>query len=258
MTLTLDQVRFFHLNGFLSIPTPITNQAELAWMREVYDRIFEEKSGRDEGNQFDLGGTDEDGVVAALPQILNPTKYAPELNNGEYLKNATQIVRQLLGDSVSAGVGHAIFKPAGYGAPTPWHQDEAYWDPNFQNQNVSIWMPLQEATLENGCLYFVPGSHEWEIQPHQSINGDARIHGLEMVTPPDLSDAVACELPAGGITIHRNRTAHYAGPNTSSIPRRALILGAGLPSKPYMGTRRFPWNEIKTTARDQRAAQTAK
>ena len=259
MTLTTDQIRFFHLNGFLAITDPITDDAELAWMREVYDRIFAERAGRESGDQFDLGGTDEDGKTEALPQILNPAKYAPELKDGKYLAVATEIVRQLLGPEVSAGVAHAIFKPAGHGAPTPWHQDEASWDPQWQYTNVSIWMPLQEATLENGCLWFMPGSHEWDVQPHQSINGDARIHGLEMMDTAFAKDAIACPLPAGGITIHRNRTAHYAGPNTSEIPRRALILGAGLPNKPRQGApRRFPWNEIKETPREARAKAATK
>jgi ectoine hydroxylase-related dioxygenase (phytanoyl-CoA dioxygenase family) len=69
-----------------------------------------------------------------------------------------------------------------------------------------------------------------------------------------IRDPVACPLPPGGITIHRNRTAHYAGPNTSDVPRRALILGSSLPAQPYPGTRRFPWNEIKVAPRQARAA----
>ncbi len=254
MKLTDEQVLFFHLNGFLSLPTPITTEAELETMRDAYDRIFAEKAGRDSGDQFDLGGSDEDGKDEALPQILNPAKYAPELRDGLFLESATTIVRQLLGPSVSAGVGHAIYKPAGRGAPTPWHQDEAYWNPAFQYQNVSIWMPLQEATLENGCLWFQPGSHEWPVLEHQSIGGDVRVHGLELCDLSVLKNPVACPLPAGGITIHRNRTAHYAGANESQVPRRALILGAGHPNAPYPGpARSFPWNEAKQTPREERA-----
>jgi len=253
MQLSVEQIRFFHLNGFLSIETPVTDDTELAWMREVYDRMFETRAGRDSGDQFDLAGADEDGKEASLPQILNPAKYAPELTQGKYLAVISQIAEQLFGPQAQAHLAHAIFKPASMGAPTPWHQDEAYWDPAWQYQNASIWMPLQEASLENGCLWFMPGSHEWEITEHRPIGGDVRVHGLEMVNLDLVKDAVACPLPAGGITIHRNRTAHYAGPNTSTIPRRALILGTGLGSKPYPGNRSFPWNEVKQTARDERA-----
>lgn len=174
---------------------------------------------------------------------------------GNYLKAIGAIAKQLFGEEAAMGIGHAIFKPAGTGAPTPWHQDEAYWDPAQQYQNASIWMPLQEATIENGCLWFMPGSHEWPVLEHRPIGGNVKIHGLEMIDTDFSKDAVACPLPAGGITIHRNRTAHYAGANTSEIPRRALILGTGLPSKPYPGARAFPWNEIKQTAREERARQ---
>ncbi len=258
MKLTDEQMLFFHWNGFLSLTTPITTEAELETMCIAYDRIFAEKAGRDSGDQFDLGGSDEDGKDEALPQILNPAKYAPELRDGLFLENATTIVRQLLGPDVSAHVGHAIYKPAGKGAPTPWHQDEAYWNPAFQYQNVSIWMPLQEATLENGCLWFQPGSHEWPVLEHRSIGGDVRVHGLELCDLSVLSGPVACPLPAGGITIHRNRTAHYAGANESNVPRRALILGAGHPNAPYPGpARSFAWNEAKRTRRDERAKATA-
>ena len=252
MRLSPDQIRSFHLDGFISIAEPIASPEEIAWLRAMYDRMFAERSGRAEGNQFDLAGSDEEGKEAALPQILDPARYAPEMNDGAFLGVANEIVQELLGPSASVGIAHAIYKPAGTGAATPWHQDEAYWDPSRQYKTVSVWMPLQEATSENGCLWFVPGSHEWEVQPHQSIGGDVRVHGLEMVSAPvDLG--VACPLPPGGVTIHRNRTAHYAGPNVSGVPRRALIMMGGLPDLAYRGERRFPWNEIKQTARAERA-----
>jgi len=254
MNLSNEQIRSFHLNGFLAIREPIASAEELEWLRGVYDGLFSARAGREVGDQFDLAGADEEGKAAALPQILNPAKYAPELNDGEYLKVADGVVKQLLGPEASVGVGHAIFKPAGAGAPTPWHQDEAYWDPALTYNSVSVWMPLQEATIENGCLWFMPGSHRWPVVPHQSIGGDVRVHGLEIVDTEVLKEPVACPLPAGGITIHLDRCAHYAGPNVSNVPRRALIMMGGLPAKAYPSTRAFPWNEIKQTARSERAA----
>jgi hypothetical protein len=131
MSLSSSQIRGFHVNGFLSIEDPIASSEELRWLRETYDRMFEARSGRQEGNQFDLAGSDEEGKEAALPQILDPTRYAPELMEGQFLTKATQIVKELLGEDASLGIAHAIFKPAGHGAATPWHQDEAYWDPEM-------------------------------------------------------------------------------------------------------------------------------
>jgi ectoine hydroxylase-related dioxygenase (phytanoyl-CoA dioxygenase family) len=249
--LTAKQVAFYHEHGFLVVESILTPD-EVDRLAAIYDRLFEAKVGREEGNQFDLAGTDEEGVEARLPQILGPSNYAPEMREFSCYANAQEIAQDLLGPEASAGGDHAIFKPAQIGAETPWHQDEAYWDPSMDYESMSIWIPLQEATIENGCMWFVPYSHKGEVLPHHTIDHDPRIHGLE-VDEADLCEAVACPLPAGGATIHHNRTLHYTGPNVSNVDRRALILGAGKTAKPRGDGRRFPWNEAKRTARDERA-----
>lgn len=259
--LTEEQVQFYEENGFLSLPN-LTDETELEIMRVAYDRIFAEKAGRDEGNEFDLAGVDEEDKQAALPQILNPAKYAPELRDTKAEAAAREIAQQLLcpdgSEVVHGGPAHAILKPAFHGAVTPWHQDEAYWNPTVTPRSISIWMPLQDATLDNGCMQFIPGSHKLEVLPHQSINNDPRVHGLELRQPTevDLSKAVPCPIPAGGVTLHPGRTLHYAGANNSPHPRRALIFGFSLPAIPRHDDRRFPWNEEKQTARAERAGST--
>jgi ectoine hydroxylase-related dioxygenase (phytanoyl-CoA dioxygenase family) len=252
ISITPEQVEFFHQNGYLAIPA-ITTPEEVAFVREVYDRLFATRAGRDEGNQFDLAGTDEEGKEAALPQILNPVKYAPELRDTLMRANALHISRQLLGDEATPRGEHAILKPARHGAPTPWHQDEAYWGADLDYESLSVWIPLQPATLENGCMQFVPGTHKWEVQPHHCINNDPRIHGLEIDEAPDESKIAICPLPAGGATFHLSRTMHYTAPNLSDEPRRAYILGFGLNPRPRTQPRDFYWNTQKRTAREERA-----
>ena len=253
--LNADQIAFFHREGFLALDS-IVSHDEIEKLRIIYDRLFEERAGRETGDQFDLAGTDEDGKAEALPQILSPSKYAPELLESSLYTNALLVARQLLGDDAMSQGEHAILKPARYGAPTPWHQDEAYWNPSMQYNAISIWVPLQDATLENGCMHFIPGSHHLEVQPHHSIGNDPRIHGLE-IDEVDATTAVACPIPAGGATIHGPRMLHYAGPNRSDIPRRAYILMYGLPPAQRSTPRRFPWMEAKQTARMTRAEKEA-
>jgi len=254
VTLTAEQIRFFHEFGYLAIPG-LTSDADVAALRTSYDRIFREHAGRELGDHFDLAGRDDEEGKESLPQILHPAKYAPEMNDSELLRNAAHVSRQLLGPDATCEIAHAIFKPAGFGAETPWHQDAAYWSPDMRYTAVSIWVPLQEATEENGCMQFVPSSHTLDVIRHRSINDDPRIHGLEI--HPDeaahVRDFVSCPLPPGGATFHGPYMLHHTGRNRSQTPRRALILNGGLP--PTVRTRplRFPWMEGKTTARDERA-----
>ena len=250
MKLTQEQINFYHEQGYLTLP-PITIDEEITKLRTIYDRLFVDQAGRAEGNQFDLAGADEDDAVATLPQILGPAKYAPEINDFLFKKNAHKIAEQLLGSECSGG-DHAILKPAKYGAATPWHQDEAYWSPELDYNSLSIWMPLQDATVESGCMQFVPNSNRQGVLPHHPINNDPRIHGLE-VDELDSDQVIPCPIPAGGVTIHHCRTLHYAGPNLSDEPRRAYIQVYALPTQRRDEPRNFPWQQVQRTARMDRA-----
>src|SRR3954471_7406543 len=119
--LSPQQIEFYHNEGYLVLNS-ITTPEELEWMRKNYDKLFASRAGREVGDQFDLGGSDEEGKQAVLPQILTPTKYAPELKEGLFRVNGLAIAQQLLGEGGEAQGDHAIFKPARYGAETPWHQ----------------------------------------------------------------------------------------------------------------------------------------
>ena len=247
-----EQLACYREQGYLQIDA-LTTADEVERIKTIYDRLFASKAGRDIGDQFDLAGADDNGDAPKLPQLMNPARYAPELDDLAFRANALAIARQLLAPEAEPGDEHAILKLAGYGVATPWHQDEAYWDPTYEYEALSVWMPLQPATIENGCMQFVPGSHRMDIQPHQSIGGDPRVHGLEIDKSVDVSNALACPLPTGGCTIHHCKTLHYAGPNNSDVPRRAYILIFQLPPRKRDTPRRFPWLDIRETARQERA-----
>jgi ectoine hydroxylase-related dioxygenase (phytanoyl-CoA dioxygenase family) len=253
--LTSEQIERFHVDGYLSIPA-LTTPQDVAELCEIYDRLFKSKAGRELGLQLDLAGLDDDESEAVLPQILEPQRFAPELNDSLLLRNARLVAKQLFGPDASCEFFHAIFKPALIGAETPWHQDASYWPADLDFRSASIWVPLQEATLDNGCMQFVPGSHVAEVvHPHRSLNDDNRIHANEL--RPELlhlvEGAVACPLNAGGATFHGGYTLHYTGPNRSATPRRAIILYAGEPPTKRSAPRDLPWMRAKMTERAKRA-----
>ncbi len=246
-----QQLAHFREHGFLRLERFMAAD-ELAWVRAIYDRLFAERAGWGRGDQFDLAGADHPEARPRLPQLMNPAAYAPELGQAAFRRAAWELARQLLGEGAEAGDEHAILKPAGDGAETPWHQDQAYWDPAFDYEALSVWTPLQEASPENGCLWFVPGSHRGGVVPHHSISHDVRVHGLE-TEDVDRASAVACPLPAGGCTIHHCRTLHYAGPNLTGQPRRAYILTFRRPPVRLAVPREFPWLTARRAARQERS-----
>jgi len=186
-------------------------------LRVTYDRLFSSDAGREEGSRYQLG--------AQLPQLIEPSRYAPELTKTQFVANARAIATQLFGDDLEPEFGeHMIYKPALVGSETPWHQDQAYHDPGLRYRNINFWLPLDDATVESGCMQFVPGSNRLDLVPHRQAGADSSTDALELDTDTFDRDAVACPIPVGGCTMHASYTLHYAGPNRSETPRRAYIL----------------------------------
>lgn len=241
-TLSLDEdhIDFYREHGYISIDR-ITDPAEIEELREIYDRLFEEETSQEDRKE--LGNVDEEGRET-LPQVLAPHRIAPELTETQLHDNAVRVAKQLIGEDAEFNGDHAILKPAQYGAPTPWHQDEAYWDPAARYHRLSIWVPLGPATVESGCMQFVPGSHESAVLPHHEIEGEGVALELDDVDQyVDEDEVVACELPAGGATVHDSKTLHYTAPNRTDQPRRAYVLTLGLPKQPRDEPRDFYWLE---------------
>ena len=242
ITLTDEQIGLYRDNGFLDIER-ITTDEEVEWLKEIYDQLFEQRSGEKDGYFYDLAAPRGHEGQELLPQVLGPELQFPELRKSQYYKNAVKLSTQLLGlkDKVTTG-SHMIFKPAKYGAETPWHQDEAYWDPAVYLNSLSVWMPLDGASQESGCMQFIPGSHMKEVKEHRHIDNNPLIHGL-VTDEVDSSAAVACPLSPGGATFHHSRTLHYTAPNRTEKHRRAYIIVCSSPTMKRDKPAHRPWQE---------------
>ncbi|HWM65634.1 MAG TPA: phytanoyl-CoA dioxygenase family protein [Steroidobacteraceae bacterium] len=254
--LTAEQLADFRRDGFLCVEN-LTTRDEIESLIEAYDRLFTEKRGWEAGDLFDMVGRDDLNKGLSLPQMLWPSRYEPLLRQTRLYESAHSLAQQLLGPKLENILEHAISKPASKGAATPWHQDDAFSRPGTGFvEAISIWMPLQDVDVGSGCMQYIKGSNHGPLFDHRSPNNDPRIHGLEVVTPPDLTHCVPVPLPAGGAVIHHSRTLHSAGVNTSNQPRRAYILGYSVQSRPHQrATRDYPWNLEKQTAREERELQ---
>jgi ectoine hydroxylase-related dioxygenase (phytanoyl-CoA dioxygenase family) len=193
-------------------------------LREVFDLLFSERRAGFDGGYFDLSRPYDADGDDHLPQVLFPELAVPKLEQTLFRRNARLIAARLLGvepDALEVW-GHMISKPPRHGHATPWHQDEAYWPPDKHYFATGAWMPLDDVDLENGCMCFIPGSHEAAVLPHRHIGDDPAVHGLETTVAVDDSTMVAVPLRAGGATFHHPRILHYTPPNVSDRPRRAF------------------------------------
>jgi ectoine hydroxylase-related dioxygenase (phytanoyl-CoA dioxygenase family) len=111
-----------------------------------------------------------------------------------------------------------------WGNPTAWHLDNPYW--SFTSRHaISIWIALDDATFQNGCLYFMPGSHR-EAEHERNVGITQDFGGLFRAYPEWAGrQPVAAPMKAGSCSFHNGLTAHGAGANCTPGRRRAMTCG---------------------------------
>ena len=131
---------------------------------------------------------------------------------------------QLLGGPVRFWHDQIFSKPAHHGGLVAWHQDYSYWTRTRPMAHLSCWIGLDDATVENGCVHYVPGSHKWDLLPVTGLadNMDA----IQTVLSDEQRNVPsgAIELKAGEASFHHPLMVHGSFRNSSDRPRRAAVL----------------------------------
>jgi len=130
------------------------------------------------------------------------------------------------GKSVRFWHDQLFLKPAKHGGVVAWHQDYSYWTRTKPMQHLTAWVGLDDATTDNGCLHYIPGSHKWGLLNKPTLTGE--MMGLtDFLTDEQtkaLDKAIPIELKKGYATIHHPLLIHGSFENNSDRPRRAFVL----------------------------------
>jgi phytanoyl-CoA hydroxylase len=119
-----------------------------------------------------------------------------------------------------------IFKQPGIGGEVHWHQDATY----LHSEPMTVtgfWIALEDAGVDNGCLWVAPGGHRGPLRKRFVREGDAvRDVTLDRTPWPSLADAVPLEVAAGTLVCFHGLLPHYSAPNRSAASRHAYTLHA--------------------------------
>ncbi|MFC4777358.1 phytanoyl-CoA dioxygenase family protein [Paenibacillus sp. GCM10023252] len=124
---------------------------------------------------------------------------------------------KILGEKPKLVQDMALLKPPHGGGEKPWHQDMAYGNLAYDKSVVGVWIALDDADLDNGCMHVIPGSHAGGAIPHYAIR-DWQICDLHVPVERD----VAVPLPSGGLMLFHGLLSHGTPYNHSVKRRRAL------------------------------------
>src|SRR5687767_3125930 len=179
--LSAEQVEFFREHGYLSGIRVLSESQVGALRGELADLMHPAHEGR------------------ALFHALGAWRVAAGFHDLLWHPAFTVAASQLLGDARVRFWHDQLFcKPARHGGVVAWHQDYSYWTRTTPLAHLTCWVGLDDATRENGCVHYVPGSHRWDDLPVTGLAGD--MDAIQTVLTDEqksLFKPVAIELKAG-------------------------------------------------------------
>lgn len=220
-----EQIEFFQENGYLSHVKILDDKqveqllTELEEVRNpkhpLHDLFYEFHSNE---------STDPDTV---LFHSLGHWRISKGFHDVLWNPRFVVVASQLLGNKAVRFWHDQLFcKPAKHGGVVAWHQDYSYWTRTKPMQHLSCWVALDDASLENGCLNYIPGSHRWDLLDRIDLAGD--MESLKDFLTEDqkaqYDRKVAIEMPKGYGTFHHPLLVHGSYENYSDRSRRAFVL----------------------------------
>ncbi len=224
---TAADVEAFRRDGYVHLAGVMAPE-EMDAIEVVYDQFLRREidvPGKD-FNDMTTGEHGTDPSAYAIVNVMLPRKYHPQWQGNTFERRAESIAEQLCGEGMVIDFDQLLAKaPSRDDAVFGWHQDQAYWIDTYDRRTATCWLAVDDSTLENGCLQFLPGSNLEPVRPHRPLHGD-RSESHTLVTdlrPDDVMRAVP--IRRGDITVHGEGILHGSGGNTSSSSwRRAYIV----------------------------------
>jgi len=209
------QFQLFEEQGYLKVHQLI-EPSELDWYLQVYNSFI--NGDIDSGDhRSDLSGEEREEEL--ITQIMRPSLLYPALAKSKLYERVVLMAQSLMGSDMDIDFDMLINKAPHTNKETPWHQDAAYWIDMPDKRAVSFWVALDEATLANGCMWYVKGSHTKKLRPHTQVGngGPLQCEGEE-------SEGTPVPLKPGEAALHQGGTLHYSRGNTTDGHRRAIII----------------------------------
>lgn len=129
-----------------------------------------------------------------------------------------EIATRILGPDVDLYWNQSVYKEGHGDAEFPWHQDDGY-TPVDPSPYLTLWLAINDATVENGCLSILPGSHKGGIAPHASTPEGLSCHSLS-----DPDQGIPVPIPAGSMVAMQSLMFHKSGVNRSAGMRKAYVI----------------------------------
>ena len=215
MFFSQEQLDKFQNEGYVAVPD-FWNQFEITAIQNEVSRL--KRAGL-------LRNVATDGDGKTHSTVKQNLQLCPMYDKSDFVRalpfsdKVTNAVRELIGDPVLLHLDQVFLKPGLSGAGTNWHQDNAYFEISNPLEGTAMWTAVHDATVANGTLHLIPGSFRTAYEHKRDPESDHHIRCY----PPE-EEAVAIELPAGGVVFFCYGMAHCTLGNQTPNERAGLAL----------------------------------
>jgi len=221
--LSVQQVDFYHRNGYVAGVRALSDEQIAALRSELAEVIDPKHPAHRLFYEFHSNESTDPRTV--LFHALGAWRIARGFHDLLWNPALLLPAAQLLGGAVRFWHDQLFCKPAHHGGVVAWHQDYSYWTRTRPMAHLSCWIGLDDSTLENGCVHYIPGSHRWDLLPVTGLAND--MHAIESVLSVEQKEQfspVAIELKAGECSFHHPLMVHGSYENRSDRPRRGAVI----------------------------------
>lgn len=216
--LSAAEVATYHEHGYVVVPEvfPVTElEAIDAEIDTLLERLAAERQERGS-----VRGNSHHETTDSILQLGLRSEVCQRFAQDD---RVLDLIEGLVTPGIAIYSVKLIAKPPHADVVCHWHQDDAYYVANSESQTrMSVWVPLQAAHQQNGCLWVLPESHKWGLQNHITYDyGQCR--RAMRYEDIDVSQAIPVPVPAGSAVLFSALLWHYSKGNETDRVRRAFI-----------------------------------
>jgi len=218
-----EQVAFYREEGYVAGIRILTDEQVEVLRHQLADL----SNPSNEANPlfYEYHSNESPDPATILFHALGAWRIAPAFHDLLWNPAFTVPASQLLEGPVRFWHDQLFCKPPLHGGQVAWHQDYSYWTRTEPVAHLSCWIGLDDSTRENGCLHYVPGSHNWSLLPITGLAGDMK--AIDTVLTEEQRGHFrpqAIELRKGEASFHHPLMIHGSYENRTDHPRRATVI----------------------------------
>jgi ectoine hydroxylase-related dioxygenase (phytanoyl-CoA dioxygenase family) len=223
MGLTAEQRRLFAESGYVAVEDVVPSEHVTA-MRQRIEELCERCHSEDVrrmGVQQEMevaGATATVQTAQTVRKIANLVAHEPVFHAHATAAPLLARIADLIGTPISLYEDYVLLKPPFVGSARLLHQDNAYFQVVPDEAVLTCWCALDDATVENGCMHYIPGTHRLGVLDHERVPGTPH----RVPTDYHAEEAVPAPIKAGGVIFHHGCTLHYSPANNTGSWRRAF------------------------------------